>query len=392
MTSLRVINRRAAAVFAMSALLLATLLPGIVPAFASAATLTERSVELSSSSKGADGVNYTVGFTSVGAAKAVVLNFCSNTPLIEEACDAPGGFDISAATTSTGDFATTTGGANAANTLVLTGTIAAASPISIELQGVHNPTAAAPLYARILTYTGANTGEAGDNAKAYTATVPGTTVDKGSAAISITDTIGVSGAVLESMTFCVAGSEFAQPNCGDSSPLPPTLKLGETVNNITALTPTAVSTGSIYTQLSTNAASGAVVNLKSSASCGGLVRAGATSCDIALALNTDITRGQAKFGVKTATASNPANAQGGDSTGTYQAKSGSIYTPTAFALNYVAGNATGVSSAFGDPFLDTDGAPVSNKNMALTFGASISNSTPAGLYSTDLSLIATGKF
>jgi hypothetical protein len=30
--------------------------------------------------------------------------------------------------------------------------------------------------------------------------------------------------------------------------------------------------------------------------------------------------------------------------------------------------------------------------MALTFGASVSNDTPAGLYATDLSLIATGKF
>jgi hypothetical protein len=61
-------------------------------------------------------------------------------------------------------------------------------------------------------------------------------------------------------------------------------------------------------------------------------------------------------------------------------------------MGYVSGDATGVTSTYGDPILDTAGAPVNNMGMPLTFGASAANDTAAGLYSADLSLIATGKF
>jgi hypothetical protein len=60
-------------------------------------------------------------------------------------------------------------------------------------------------------------------------------------------------------------------------------------------------------------------------------------------------------------------------------------------MNFVDGT-TGVTSTYGDSLLDTANLPVNNKNVQITFGASVSNLTPAGLYSADLSLIATGKF
>ncbi len=80
--------------------------------------------------------------------------------------------------------------------------------------------------------------------------------------------------------------------------------------------------------------------------------------------------------------------------GTYQPVALSGYNNSTFALNFTSGAnpSTGVTSTFGDPFLDTAGAPANNKNMQLTFGATIADNTPAGAYSTDLSLIATGKF
>lgn len=386
MTSLKSINRRVGSLFAVAALVLATVTPGLVPAFASAAQVTERSVELSSSSKAATGVSYKVKFTPISAAGAVVLQFCSNSPLIEAACTAPTGFSTATATTPTAGFTlnATTADATKTNTVELTGTITAVAT-TVELSGVTNPSAAGPLYVRIVTYNNES------NALTYEAEDLKTgDVDQGSAAASITDTVGVSGAVKETMTFCVSGAAITTANCATVTA--PTLKLGEGTGASQALDSTAISEGSIYSQISTNAASGAVVSLKSTAtSCGGLIRSGApTACDITPALAAGITAGQAKFGVKATAASDLA---GGVSTGTFRVAGDTpYYSDSIFKLNYVAGNATGITSPYGDPFLDTDDAPADNKGMQITFGASVSNDTPAGLYSTDLSLIATGKF
>ena len=388
MTSLKMANRRVGSLFAVAALTLATVTPGLVPAFASAAQVTERSVELSSSSKQATGVTYNVKFTTVSttAPEAVVLDFCSDTPLIGADCGLPASFDASLASASGFTVEPTTTAAN--NRVVVTGTFAAAGEVTIPLANVANPSVAGPLYVRILTY---NT-EA--NAKAYTSTsYTAGLLDQGSAAVSITDTVGVSAAVLESMTFCVSGAAITTENCGTVTA--PVLKLGEGEADALALSSTKVSEGSIYSQISTNAASGAVVNLKSATTCGGLKRAVATGCDIAAAGNGNIAAGEAKFGLKIAAAADLADNK---SNGTYQIyNTGSTdpapyYSNSIFKLNYQSGGSTGITSAYGDPVLDTAGAPVNNKNVQLTFGASAANNTPAGLYSTDLSLIATGKF
>lgn len=393
MTSLKTANRRVGSLFAVAALVLATVTPGLVPAFASAAQVTERSVELSSSSKVATGVSYGVNFTSVGAAKAVVLDFCSNSPLINSACTAPGGFSVSAASVEGGDFAVSAGTASAASRLVLTGTVAAATAINFDVTNVTNPTLAGPLYVRILTYDGADTTAAETKAHDYVATAIGDVRDQGSAAISITDTVGVSAAVRETMTFCVSGELITAGSCGGQLTAP-TVKLGQGTGADIALVSTALSEGSIFSQISTNASSGAVVSLKSTAKdCGGLLRAGepdvAKACNIAPALADDIEAGQARFGVRVAAATNPS----GETNGTFRAYGDTpYYSDSVFKLNYIAGNATGITSTYGDKFLDTANAPVNNKNVEITFGASVSNQTPAGLYSTDLSLIATGKF
>lgn len=375
-------KRRIGHKFAVFASLLALVLATIVPGLASAAQLTARSIALSSSSKAATGVTYTVNFTAISAAGAFRVDFCSNSPLASEACTAASGFSAtSAASTSAGVTAVT----GAATNVVVTRPITAGA-VSVALTGINNPSAAGPLYARIITFdTATNAGNF----------VPGTTspdtgtgvIDYGGAAISITDSVGVSAAVQESMTFCVSGATITA-TCGSTTA--PTVKLGETVGTAVALIPTAVSTGSIYTQISTNASTGAVVSLKSNATgCGGLLRAGAPgACNIAPALQTGIAFGEAKFGVKT----NTPFTTGTSSSGTYEPVTGSGYNTSTYALNYTGGDTAGVTSAFGDPFLDTNSLPANNQNMQITFGASVTNSTPAGSYSADLSLIATGKF
>lgn len=382
MKLIKLFNRRAGRIALSVALVLATVVPGLV----SAAQVSERSISLSSSSVSATSVTYSVNFTSVAAAKAFVVDFCSNSPVIGEACTAPTDFTTASAGSTTAGFTSTT--ALGTHAIKSVGTIGASTPITVDVTGITNPSTAGALYARIVTFDGVDAAAAETAAEAYTSAAPGVDkVDEGGVAISITPTVGVSGAVLESMTFCVSGATITA-DCASAGATPPTLQLGETVGSTKALTTTAVSTGSVYTQISTNAVGGAVVRLKSATACGGMKRVGAAVCDIAPALTGGVAAGEAKFGVKTATATDT----GASPNGTFQPVTGSGYNDTTYALNYVSGDATGVTSTFGDPFLDTAAAPVNNKNIALTFGASIGNDTPAGLYSTNLSLIATGKF
>ena len=377
MNSFKILNRQVGLFAVVGALLLAV----VIPAIASAAQLTERSIALSSPSKDATGVTYTIKFKAAGAAEGAVIDFCGNTPLIGEECTTPAGFVATNATGTGVDVKDD-------NTVVVTQAITAGADVTVTLANLKNPSAVGPFYARIVTYsTGALANYvAADNLGAGT-------VDEGSASIVITDTIGVSGAVLESMTFCVSGTDVIATGCTGNLTAP-TLKLGEQVGDVFALVPGKASTGSIYTQITTNSATGAVVSLKSSTiGCGGLVRAGVTNCDIDPALDTDVIDNDtaAKFGIKTGASTT--------GTGTFRPFQSdpldagtAYYSPSAFKMNWVVGDANGVTSTFGDPFLDTAGAPATDKKMTLTFGASVTNQTPAGLYSANLSLIATGKF
>lgn len=389
MSSIRSYGRRVGSLFAVAALTLATITPGLIPSFASAAQLTERSIAVSSATKAATGVSYEVAFTAVGAAGSMIIDFCENSALINAACDTPAGFSATGVSSPTAGFTATSVDAN---TVRVVGTIATGA-VTFELAGITNPTDSGPLYARFVTYNGTNSTNYTD-----ATSLGANTVDDGGAAVLITDNINVSGAVLESLSFCVAGptpdtdpgneGQFLPTTIGDgcTGPLPaPTLRLGERVGTAYALSSNVVSEGNLYTQISTNAVSGAVVNLKSNAfGCGGLMRTGPTNCDIAPAQATGISGGQAKFGLKT----NTPGVTGDDLINPI-----GNYNTSTFALNYNATDESdGVTSPYGDPIFNTNGAPISNGNLALTFGASVTPSTPAGLYSANLSLIATGKF
>lgn len=359
-----------------------------------AATATNRSVTLSSASVGATGVQYDVSFTTGATpAAAMVVYFCDNSPLKGLACDAPDGFTAANATVTTAGF---TKGESSANRVEVIGAFAANEDVSVTLGNITNPSVSstvAPLFARVITYAAAG------DVDGTTATALGEDqVDDGSMAIAITPTIGVSGVVLESLTFCVSGGTEADPavspiGAGCAGTLTaPTLRLGTDIAGVISLQPGLVSSGTIFTQISTNASKGAVVRLKSNAAnCGGMLRAGAAdACDIAPAQQTDIVEGDAKFGVRTSTATDGPNGDGFYRP--YQEGEGpSYYSDTIYSMRYVD-NTDGVTSPFGDPFLDTADEPAINKNMALTFAAAASNNTPAGTYSADISLIAVGKF
>lgn len=383
MSSFRIFDRRVGIVAAAFALLLSA----VVPVFASAAQITERSVALSSSIKSATGVEYAFTFTATdGAAGAVVVQFCDNTPLIGEFCDAPAGMNAAAATAVSG----ATIDSASANQVVVTKDLAAGAN-TFTLGTITNPNTAGALYARVLTYADATA--AANYVVDESSSALGSPADQGSIALSITEGVNVSAAVLESMTFCVVGGQAPGASCDLTGTTAPTLELGEDTGETIALSSSALSTGTIYTQISTNAAGGAIVSLKNNAACGGLKRAApVTDCDIAPAGTTGTAAAnEAEFGVRLAAAAGTGVAP---FSGAYNVATASsaIYDDTNYRMNWVSGNATGVSSTYGDPILDTDGAPVSNMGLGLVFGASITNNTPAGKYAAELSLIATGTF
>lgn len=379
MSSFRVSNINFKKSFMALAVVVAAVAPGL-SAFVSADQITDRSIALSSAAAGATGVSYDVNFTSVKSAGAFVVEFCANSPVISTTCTAPAGMQ----TSGVGVSAATTGftATGSANKVVVAGTIAATSPIHVELTGITNPTAATNMYARIVSYTTDTQANAYESEDLKTGAQ-----DQGSVALSITNTIGVSAAVQETMSFCVSGQAIG-PDCAAGTITAPALKLGEEVagpGSEKALVAGTTSTGSIYSQISTNAVGGAVVNLKSNAvGCGGLMLAGTPGvCHIKPAKLAGIDGSTALFGVTVTGASQ-------DATGIFQAVGS--YNPTTYYMGFDDLGGTGVTSTYGDTILNTNGLPANNKNATLTFGATVTNSTPAGSYSADLSLIATGKF
>lgn len=385
MNTLRFIDRRVGYFIAAGLILLAMFLP----ALASAAQITSRSIALSSSSAAATGVTYAFEFTNVADSVSAVIDFCTESPLVGEACTGPAGLDANTSVGITGAGFTldSAGTAPDANTVVIDGTFE--DTVNFELTGITNPTNDQTFYARIVTYETANAAAA----NTYSSETPGTYADDGGVALATTDTIGVSGAVLEALSFCVGKTAITE-DCNLAGNSAPNLALGEEVSpGVIALEAGTLSTDSLFAQISTNALSGAVISLKSSATdCGGLMRAGSVNCDIkptnpAMDETAIEAAADGRFGVLVAEAADPA----ADSDGTIAPGLGYSAADNYF-MDFVDGNGSGVTSTYGSQIANTSGGPVTNKNIEFTFGASAQNSTPAGMYAADMSLIATGTF
>ncbi|HSX15743.1 MAG TPA: hypothetical protein VLF40_03045 [Candidatus Saccharimonadales bacterium] len=384
----------------------------------------------------ASGVSYDIKFTGASTHDisgtnpnegGVLIGFCSNSPLINTSCTHPAGLDTTGVSVTNVKYnGSAASGNGSAASLTFNGTAhsgvkwtagadyTGGQTLEMTLTGIHNPTAAGTFYVRMTTYSDDTTLAGGT-----TATSLGTYMDDGAVALSTTSAVGVTAYVLESMTFCVskgnmgdtgngsAVSSQAAPseNCGSgeaSCPadpgcvIAPSMTLGQQSGAVNALSPTAVSTGQTYAQLSTNAASGAIVNLKSDAtSCGGLYRNGNTAnCNIAPQTSSGsstLVAGVSDFGliVGSAAAAPLVNGSGGTGSGTITTGTG--YDSSHYFIDYVAGNGTGVTSTFGSEIFHST-APVNNMNVPVTFGASISPTTPAGIYGATLNMIATGTF
>lgn len=367
---------RAGRIFAALGVLTASVLTAVVPAIVSADTITERSVELSSSAKSATGVGYKVKFTAQhNGTGAFLIDFCT-TAAIGSACTAPTGLNVGTAATATSGYTASTISTNSVKVLI-TAPVDLGDPVELDVTGLTNTSTVGAMYARIVTY--ADDTALGSN----TSAAPGTHYDDGSVALDITDGFSVNGSVLESLTFCASGTDVA--NCS-SSPTPPNIVLGSSG----VLNTTAGTDGDVFTYISTNAVGGAVVHLKSDATnCGGLYRDGvadAAHCGIkpittaALLADSD-----SKFGAKLALTQPSASPTNGTLT------AAANWSPTNYYMPYVDAN-TGVTSVYGAEVYNTTGGPTEQGEGKLSFNANRSEMTPAGNYSAKFSLIATGTF
>lgn len=368
MDIVRVSGKRAGSLLAAGVLMLATMLPALV----SAATVTSRYVQLSSSVRGASGVTAEIGFTAAtNGTGAAVVEFCT-TPEVGTACTQPTGLVIGSNPDDDTSHTVTELVADQALKVELGAPVSSGVPVTIGVKDLTNPSSGDVFYARIVTYAD---GDTEGNFNYTDAEDLGEYLDSGSVGITLTDGFDVSGTVLETLTFCASGSAITDCDTTTS----PDLVLGDD-----GVLSEQASTGTVYTMLSTNAQGGAVVSLKSSATdCGGLVREGAASntagCGITPIATpaANIADNASEFGMKLALTGLTADAN---------------WSTTNYTMHYVAGNEDGVTSPYGSPIYNTNGAPASEGKGDLTFGANMGPTTPAGKYSASFSLIATSTF
>lgn len=372
-----------ASFFSMAALIIGVAAPALLQDTANAAQVTSRSIQMSRSTPGATGVSYKVTFTAPTAGQSLVIDFCGASPIIGQACALPTGMVLTSAASPTGQSGwTITAPTIATSTTVKVSRSAAwtaGNTLTFEIEGITNPTVTAPtssFYGRITTYANATQGTYTGPSSPNT---PGNYVDYGGIALSTASDINISATVMETLQFCVSK---AAPTAGCGGTTSPNLILGKGLPkalDTAAVTDTSV-TDTAYTQLSTNASNGAIVNLKtvSSTTCAGLSRDGGATCEIA----AKTTYGQilvnaGEFGLNVAPSGTTPNVN---------YASGYGGTPHSYRLNQ-----TNAISPYGDTIMTVDG-PVANANNLLTYAANAKPTTAAGVYTTAQSLIATGTF
>lgn len=411
---LRVLRRIAYAMAAL-ALFAGMAYPALRPVIAhAAAQLASRSITMSDSgvsggtitSGVGSGLNatYKVSFTTSVAAQSLVIDFCANDPIISDTCNNTTpqvlGMNASAAalTGVTGNI-TSPGWAVTASQYQVklaktTGSAAGIGAQVFTLTGITNPTRLGTFYARIYTFNDATWG--GTTTPYSSATALGDYKDYGGIALSTNQIITITARVQETLAFCVSGANptlwVTNNDCSDAvAATAPALILGH--GSPTAiLDNSATDTGTVYSQVSTNATSGIVISMRNSnTSCGGLSANGGTTCDIPAsnsggATPTAIIPGTASFGMY---CPNGTLGSGGVGVVTADANYSSagqygMDTETSSDLGSVTGT-------YGDKVASSVG-PVYHVNGSYTFAATASLTTPAGIYTANLDLVATGTF
>jgi hypothetical protein len=393
--------------------------------------VTNRSIQMSSSAAGAGSVSYLVSFrvaTDATDFKGIVVDFCSNTPVLGDTCSGTVGTDVPNLTTS--PTVTTTGAGvgnigsgwtaddlNSGRTLTLTNTSAfnpaAATDYFFTITGVTNPSDVAgantvgSFFARIYTFQNDATS---NHPGGYTPTNLATNIpiDAGGVALSTAAEITVTAKVAERLVFCVYtlgdGNDCGEGG-GSNVKSGTSVALGDTNGVLSPLGPYVSAYNSTPNpdqgtrfSITTNASFGATVRLKGTT----LTSGGNTISACTNQATCGSTPGTEQFGLCLYQAAGSGLAvdtfYDGDSAGnTSTACSGSSNTAGTGSTggdNSAAytfdDSGTGTTSTYGDDLGVKTAGDYSTANIS--FLGNIGNATQAGIYTTTLTFIATGVY
>lgn len=391
--------------FAYGSLALAALGAAAVPALqgsVSALQVSDRYIKMSSSANGSlaagQGVSYEVGFEveTTGNIQGVVVDFCSNTPIIGDSCTAPTGFTVGTPTVATSGGANvglsgswTAASNNSGRTLSITngtgGSVSANTDVIFTLSTATNPTNVnTTFYARILTFatTGDVTTWLGTANGSSTAGV----VDSGGVALSTAAQITVTAKVQETLTFCVYTDATLCANGGTA------VGLGDT-NGVLSTSGPFVDKTTKY-DIATNASSGAVVRFKA-----GLPTSGGNTLATISTTGAASSAGTTQFGLCSYVASGAnltidtvydgaAGAPAAECSGTTQ--SAGTGTPGGHNSALFAFDTTAAGTTFGDDLATATAGPTSTGRIA--YIGNVSATQPAGIYVSTFNFIATGTY
>lgn len=368
--------------------------------------LSQRKITMSTSANGATDVNYEVSFntaTNLTDIQGIVIDFCSNSPIIGETCTAPTGFstnEANLALSSTGVTGFSLHANTTANTVILTRSsgsgIAANTNVVITLgstggnDGITNPTTTNDtFYARILVY---NT-QAG--ATGYAPASPGAEpplVDAGGIALSTAAQITVTSKVQEKLTFCIYTSAANYADCTGVSGTAVTL--GDE-NGVLDTTGPYVDKTTKY-NIATNASVNAAIRIK-----GETLETGSFNIAEIGAAAAASNAGNEQFGFCTYTDAGSTDAATLIPDAPYNNANCNTTTQTAGLTGGTGGNGTaqfafdsnnttGTTSTYGDLFATKTAGDFSTGIIAMI--GNIANTTEAGIYTTTLTFIATGTY
>lgn len=350
-----------------------------------------------STSAASASATYKLTFTPVTTAQELIVDFCANDPLISDSCTFSSATvpTISSPTSDLGTAASV-GSGSPVHTIKVTGlTMTGGSAFTINFTaGITNPSTNTSFYARILTYpTSGASGYTPANTSGNTPTT-GSYTDYGGVALSTAANISIQSKVFETLSYCVF-----QSSCGTA----PSLSLGDPTTGALSITNAYVNNNAQYT-IATNASGGADVVLRGTTLCRSSTPSdcntgSASQYTITSMGNTAATSttGSEQFGMcMDTTGANGGlaavspyddpgtgnNCHTGIATGTYSGSS-------KFAFN--DSPSTGSNSSGGTDIMQSTGA-VSSYTGSFVFLGNISATTEAGIYSTDLNTVATGKF
>jgi hypothetical protein len=362
--------------------------------------VTARNIKISSSKATDTDVTYAVAFTAATTNNiaGVVIDFCSNSPIIGDACTAPVGFDVNEAglalANQTGVTGLSVDAATTTNTLILTKAVAAplaaTTTVTVDLgtaaanDGITNPTATnTTFYARILTY------DTQAHAQAYAPGAPGAgNIDAGGIALSTANQLTLTSKVQERLTFCV----YTGVNCAAGGS---TITLGDTNGVLDPAGPYVDLTGKY--DVATNASGNVAIRVK-----GDTLKTGGFDIAAIGAGPAQSAFGTEQFGFCTYQSSGsgltPAviydgtgSASGVCSNATQTAGTGSTGGAGAGATApYFAFDSANTNTTYGQTFASK--APGTTSQGKLAFLGNISNTTEAGIYQTTLTFIATGTY